>query len=709
MRSDRQTLVSKYRSLFAFCSFCAPGLLCLEPNTASAQLVADGATNIVSGYATNLVGNLTVGTNGSFTQLSIRNTGTVTNTGDAYIGWTYTAGSNVVHVADVNSSWHVKSNLWVGRLGGGSYNRLIVTNGASVSCYNGILGYQRGNSAEITGSGSDWTMESDLAVGDSALASRLLISQGGRVADYTGYIGKGSISSLPESHLVLVTDPDSLWHNAYNLYVGLTGDYNQLVISNRGTVVNYQGFIGYSQSWTSNNTAIVTGTGSVWNNRLSLTIGYYCSGNQLLVTSGGCVSNTTAYLGELSRSSNNVATVTGPGSLWNCSYNLLVGHRGPDNRLEITNGGTVQCVGGVVGYNFNTSNNTAVVADLGSKWVMQDNLWVGYAGEGNRLVVTNGGTVQAQVLYVGYSSDFNQNSTLIDGGSLFATNLVDIRRGQLILKSGLLATGALWLTNGPESELIVNGGTLQTGSTIHNTGSALVVGGGVMLATLDLLDNGSHQFSNNLLIASNGVIKGSGSITGNISVGAGGTISPGPILGQLVIAGDLGLSDDSTTEMDIDALVGASDSLFGQTNIVYGGTLIVTNLSGTLTAGDSFKLFDAAGYSGSFNTVILPPLDTGLAWTNQLSTSGTIAVISTTPVTPPVFGSVSAAENNLVMSGSNGTPNASFYTLTATNVALPLANWSRVATNQFDANGYFNLTNPVDSATPQLFYRLQLP
>jgi hypothetical protein len=54
-------------------------------------------------------------------------------------------------------------------------------------------------------------------------------------------------------------------------------------------------------------------------------------------------------------------------------------------------------------------------------------------------------------------------------------------------------------------------------------------------------------------------------------------------------------------------------------------------------------------------------------------------------------------------------PNSSFYTLTATNVALPLANWSRVATNQFDANGYFNLTNPVDFATPQLFYRLQLP
>lgn len=84
-------------------------------------------------------------------------------------------------------------------------------------------------------------------------------------------------------------------------------------------------------------------------------------------------------------------------------------------------------------------------------------------------------------------------------------------------------------------------------------------------------------------------------------------------------------------------------------------------------------------------------------------------VINTAPANPLVFGAVSTSGNNLVLSGSNGIPNASFYTMTATNVTLPAASWSRVATNQFDANGYFNLTNPVDPATPQLFYRLQMP
>jgi hypothetical protein len=46
-----------------------------------------------------------------------------------------------------------------------------------------------------------------------------------------------------------------------------------------------------------------------------------------------------------------------------------------------------------------------------------------------------------------------------------------------------------------------------------------------------------------------------------------------------------------------------------------GGTLIVTNIGVVaLAAGDSFKLFNAASYSGAFAKVILPPLPAGLGW-----------------------------------------------------------------------------------------------
>ena len=38
-----------------------------------------------------------------------------------------------------------------------------------------------------------------------------------------------------------------------------------------------------------------------------------------------------------------------------------------------------------------------------------------------------------------------------------------------------------------------------------------------------------------------------------------------------------------------------------------------------LASGDSFKLFNAGSYLGSFTTVLLPLLTPGLSWSNTLS------------------------------------------------------------------------------------------
>ena len=51
----------------------------------------------------------------------------------------------------------------------------------------------------------------------------------------------------------------------------------------------------------------------------------------------------------------------------------------------------------------------------------------------------------------------------------------------------------------------------------------------------------------------------------------------------------------------------------------------------------------------------------------------------------------------------------SFYLLTSTNLAAPLANWSCVLTNQFDANGNSRLTNAINPNLRQSFYLLQAP
>ena len=61
--------------------------------------------------------------------------------------------------------------------------------------------------------------------------------------------------------------------------------------------------------------------------------------------------------------------------------------------------------------------------------------------------------------------------------------------------------------------------------------------------------------------------------------------------------------------MDLNATLDTNDVLRAS-NITFGGTLQLENFAGTLSAGDSFKLFDATTYNGSFASITrrrLPP------------------------------------------------------------------------------------------------------
>jgi len=102
--------------------------------------------------------------------------------------------------------------------------------------------------------------------------------------------------------------------------------------------------------------------------------------------------------------------------------------------------------------------------------------------------------------------------------------------------------------------------------------------------------------------------------------------------------------------------------------------------------------------------VQLPALDAGQGWnTNALNSAGTIAIVA---LTVPTIASVQIAGDNLVISGSGGATNWPFQLLVSTNLAA--AQWTPVATNQFDGGGNFVLTNTFSPAAPPTFYKLQL-
>lgn len=63
----------------------------------------------------------------------------------------------------------------------------------------------------------------------------------------------------------------------------------------------------------------------------------------------------------------------------------------------------------------------------------------------------------------------------------------------------------------------------------------------------------------------------------------------------------------------------------------------------------------------------------------------------------------------VVYAATNGTPFATNYVLTATNLLLPFDQWLRIATNVFDASGNFIYTNAPGTNAPQRFFILTSP
>ncbi|HEU5124748.1 MAG TPA: autotransporter-associated beta strand repeat-containing protein [Verrucomicrobiae bacterium] len=285
----------------------------------------------------------------------------------------------------------------------------------------------------------------------------------------------------------------------------------------------------------------------------------------------------------------------------------------------------------------------------------------------------------------------------------------------LTLSNSLAGSGDLIKNDG--SRMILAGPVTYTGQTRINGGTLALVGTSSIAAspaitmrpgtTLDV----SGRVDGKLIVVNNQSLVGIGSVLGSLQVDAGGTVSPGdeffgPAVATFTISDTLWLS--GTTVMQTDKFSGTND-LMTAASIEFGGTLQLSDYFGvTYADGDAFKLFDAQSYSGAFSSIEPATPADGLYWdTSELNTSGILKVVSTPP--PPSISSVTRAGGNLVLAGSGGAPNSSYYVLTSADLALPLASWTSLATNTFDANGNFNFAAPINPAAKQQFFLLQLP
>jgi T5SS/PEP-CTERM-associated repeat protein len=195
-----------------------------------------------------------------------------------------------------------------------------------------------------------------------------------------------------------------------------------------------------------------------------LEVGFGGDGNSLVISNQGKVINVTGYIGDTGAFTNNVL-VTGSGSVWSNSSDLYVGYRGVGNSLVISNQGAVINAAGYVGFDafnlINSSNNSVRVTD-GGLW-RNNILHVGEEGWSNSLVVA-GGTVLATNLVVGFASTLCNNLVQLDSGNITVTNAIgnavfEVRHGTLILNGGTLRVDR-FIMNDPCARYVHNGGTL---------------------------------------------------------------------------------------------------------------------------------------------------------------------------------------------------------------------------------------------------------
>jgi hypothetical protein len=216
--------------------------------------------------------------------------------------------------------------------------------------------------------------------------------------------------------------------------------------------------------------------------------------------------------------------------------------------------------------------------------------------------------------------------------------------------------------------------------------------------------SGGRLYVSNLVIgAGSGLFNFTGGtlsadVVGFDLVNQGGAIAPGSSPGQTHVSGDLTLQAGSSLEFELGT---QSDTIVVDGDLTLGGTLNITNLTGFGLGAYTLITYDGA-LSGSLTIGSKPA---GYDCFVDTSTPGQVQLVV---VTAPAFQSIQAVGDSVIMGGV-GPTNISYRLIASTDSALALNLWTPIATNAFDTNGQFFITNLIDPNQLQTFYRLRVP
>jgi T5SS/PEP-CTERM-associated repeat protein len=355
------------------------------------------------------------------------------------------------------------------------------------------------------------------------------ISAGGRLEAGETVLG-GNASSGAGLAIATVSGAATKWVNSGDLKLSSISPAS-LAITAGATVQNDDAFVGFGVGPTDGE-AVVDGANSIWINQGSFVVGNRGLGtvrisNQGRVTSfNGIVgaelgSNDPVFLGR----GIGTVTVNGAGSEWANAGTLTVGKAGAGT-LNILASALVRSGSGLVG-DLGGGVGSVHIDGPGSRWTSTGGISIGFLGVGE-LTINNGGTVQAQQIFV------ESNGTLSGSGTISG----NLQNGGTLVPGAVDAIGTLQV-NGSYTQL--TGGFLDIkiggSSDVLNVGAATLDGilrlrslvGTVTAQTVVLTATSlSGQFDN----AVNGqrltTVDGLGSFI--VNYGAGSAFNPNQIV-----------------------------------------------------------------------------------------------------------------------------------------------------------------------------------
>ncbi len=524
------------------------------------------------------------------------------------------AGQNITVNLDVSSN---AGDLGAGYSGNGS---LTIKDAKVVSSQAGWLGYKAGStgSATITGTGSKWTISSNLYVGDSGHGTLNITNGGSVTVSGTTHVAQGATGSGNINFNNGTLNTRSLFIAPSSQMSG-TGTINaQGIVSDTNLV--FDKTHGLIQTLAFSNTAqSITLNLNMRNNYAvgDLGVGYLGSGS-LAIRDGLTVTSAHGYIGYKA-GSEGTATVSGFGSKWATNSGFVVGNNGKGT-LSVSDGGAIGCndssYSGVtpsstswIGYN---QGSTGVVNISGesSTWSGINGLYIGHSGSGT-LNIENGGAVTATANSSSYSNEY------FIGYNAGATGVVSVSGNNSTWTTGDLSVGY----SGSGTLNIANGGKVSSfTSDSYSIDSNVSIG----------LKAGSIGIAN---------VSGDNSTwaTGSLTVGdsGDGTLS---ITNGGVVSSNVNYRNSSYANMY--AIVGRNGGSKGAVNVSGEGSSWTTNQGITIGTSGTLAVTDG-GYVASFTN-----------GTGSSSSEGGGVISSTGSIIVSGSGSKLIAGSTLTVSGA---------------------------------------------------------